>query len=240
MPAPVFEKAAASLLGRWAGIRRVKFIGGEPLLRFALVKRGIIFINSLGFSPVFEVGTNGLLMDSAKAAFFRGRPGVQLNVNAAFGVRKIFSGLPNVMWNLCISPGQQGAAVALLGRIAALSKKTRHRVNLLPAYYCDWTPAQLNRLKGTARELRAFIGRNNLLLENTVRTGSVPLFNDGPAVDVDGRVYRSNLCLAAMSQRLREKLLRPAGIGRRELVAVFGLRAVAASFAADRIMNGYA
>jgi len=246
MPRAVFEKAARGLLRAFPGVKLVKFFGGEPLLNFALVRFGVSYLRSLGFSSAFEVGTNGLLLDGARLAYFRARPEIQLNVNASFGVKKAFLGLPNLIWNLCVLPDAQGEAVALLRRIAGLSKRARPRVNLLPAYYRDWSPAQLGALKRTARDLAACVRQNGLVLENAVRTGSAPLFNDGPAVDVDGKIYGSNLCLAAMPGRLRDRLLLRgplpssgggAVVSKKDLVAVFGLRAVAASFAADSIMG---
>ena len=127
MPRAVFEKAARGLLRAFPGVKLVKFFGGEPLLNFALVRFGVSYLRSLGFSSAFEVGTNGLLLDGARLAYFRARPEIQLNVNASFGVKKAFLGLPNLIWNLCVLPDAQGEAVALLRRIAGLSKRARPR-----------------------------------------------------------------------------------------------------------------
>lgn len=241
MPRAVFEKAARGLFRAFGGIKLVKLFGGEPLLNFALVRHGVSYIHSLGFAPDFELGTNGLLLDGARAGYFRRHPEIQVNINAAFGVKREFLSLPNLIWNLCVLPGAQEEAVALLGRLAGLSKNTHSRVNLLPASYCEWLPGQLAGLKRTAREMGDIIRRGGLVFENAARTGTVPLFNDGPAVDTDGKVYRTNLCLAAMPQNRRAKLLlRPgaaaAAARKKDLVGIFGLRAAAASFAADRIM----
>lgn len=244
MPPAVFKKAAGELFRRFPGTELVKFFGGEPLLNFQLVRTGIAHIRSLGLSPRFEVGTNGLLMDAAKAAYFRRRPEVQLNVNAAFGAGRVFAGLPNVIWNLCITPAGTAAALPALKSLAGTARAAGHRVNILPAYYCAWTPAQLKELKAVLRAMSAFIKASGLRLENGERTGSVPLFNDGPAVDTDGKIYRSNLCLARMAPEAREGLLLGSGpaapVARRDLVKIFGLKAVACAFAADRIMDANA
>jgi len=243
MSIAVFNKAAQSIFSCFNNIERVKFFGGEPLLNISLLKHGLSLLKSLYSSLSFEMGTNGLLLKKQLINYFCGYPELQININAMLGIKKEFLVLPNIMWNICIEPSKQNAAVTALERIAALSKKIKHRINLLPAYYVKWLPSQLSQLKKTARKLAEILGANSMILENLSRQGSIPLFNDGPAVDVDGKIYLSNICVAAMPNTIRRKLLcrkplsvQSFNVGKKDLVNIFGIGAVASSYAAEEIL----
>jgi hypothetical protein len=235
MSPAVLSLAAARLAVAFPRVRRVKLFGGEPLLTFPLVLKALALLGAGGITS-FELGTNGRLLNAARVNLLRRLPQVQVNVNAAVSIRKIFLGLPNMIWNLCVVPENPFLAVSRLRRLAALARNKKLRVNLLPAYYREWSPGQLRELGAAARELGAI--------------GPVPLFNSGPAVDTDGRWYSTNLCLARLPARLRQRFLLGGSCGelkpafapvrKKDLVEVFGLRAVASTYAADRVMGDYA
>ena len=248
MPPAILKKAIAlfSSGGRKTGV--VKFFGGEPLLRFDLVKAGLSGLVENGFAGSVEVGTNGVLLDAPKLRYFSRRPRVQINLNSSVSVNRRFSALPNLVWNLLIPSNNPLSALRVLERVRKASGGPPPRVNVLPAYYRPWGNEAMVLLRKTLEEIRELRETGKIRLENESRYGPVPLFNDGITVDSDGRYYHSNLILAAKTPAAAKALLAGdlnlpggggLGAGSRDYCAVakkiFGLRAVAAGFAADKL-----
>ncbi|MDA8242896.1 MAG: hypothetical protein M0025_02110 [Elusimicrobia bacterium] len=246
MPGAVLKSAIKRYCAAAPEGGAVKFFGGEPLLRFALVRAGIAQLEAAGFGGRVEVGTNGLLLDAAKVRFFSARPGVQVNVNTSVSVSARFSGLPNLIWNLLLPERDPCSALEVLRRVLDVSGGRPPRVNVLPAYYRAWTPAGLSRLSGALRRIRELADSGAVLIENASRSGPVPLFNPGITVDTDGRCYHSNLVLAAKNAGQAAHMLAGglealdgpprvppdyAGMAK----ALFGAGAVAGGLAADRL-----
>jgi hypothetical protein len=135
-----FFSAAASSLGHaFPGLRRARLFGGEPLLNFSLVRRSVELLPvSLGVRD-FELGTNARLLRGSRLVYLSDRPKVQVNVNAGVSISGRFLELPNLLWNLCLSPARPRRALQALRRIAAVSRGVPQRLNLLPEYYRPWT-----------------------------------------------------------------------------------------------------
>lgn len=230
------------------GLRKVKLFGGEPLLRFASVRRCVAELPRLGYDGVFEIGTNGLLLRGEKLAYFKSRPEIQVNINSSVSVDERFVSLPNLVWNLNFGPDNIPGAFKKLERIISFARRSP-RINILPSYYTVWRPDQLNDLRSAVRRVRKISESGLCEVENRLRSGAVPLFNDGLTIDVDGRVYFSNLVLAARDENIKS-LLRcgPSGDRPKEhggkaseyralLVKMFGVKAAVSTLAADRVLS---
>ncbi|MDA8132205.1 MAG: hypothetical protein M0011_11940 [Elusimicrobia bacterium] len=246
MPAAVLKSAIKQYCSAALGGGAVKFFGGEPLLRFGLVRTGIGMLEAAGYRGRAEVGTNGLLLDAAKLRYFSARPWVQVNINSSVSVSRRFAALPNLIWNLLLPERDPLSSLGVLKRVIAASRGRPPRVNVLPAYYREWTPAALAKLARALRHIRELADSGAVVIENASREGPVPLFNPGTTVDTDGRCYHSNLVLAARDPGQAAQMLAGglealgAGSGRRPDYSgmakkLFGAKAVAGGMAADRL-----
>ena len=230
---------------RKAGV--VKFFGGEPLLRFDLVKYGLAELARHGYAGRVEVGTNGVLLDAAALEYFSRRPGVQINLNSFVTVNRRVSALPNLVWNLLIPSQKPLSALRVLARVLEVSRGAPPRVNVLPAYYRRWGKPALLQLARTLRRIRGLSDGGLLKLENAERSGPVPLFNGGLTVNADGRVYNGNLILAVKTPGAAQALLAgdlnlPGGKitpararGAAFAAGLFGAEAAASGFAVDAL-----
>lgn len=249
MSLAVLQKAAGDLHLCHGNIGKVKFFGGEPLLEYDLLRQGYSFLKENGFAGTFEVGTNGILLEDDIISWLSERPDIQVNLNAWFDNaaimlgRKGYKSLQNVIWNLCIYPKNPNLAFERMKKIHSILGGEGHRINLLPAAYCLWNPRQLMELDNAIRTIFVYIGDNGLVLENVTRNGNTPLFNDGPAVDTDGTIYVSNVCLADMPASVRKGLVfnpdRNRDLSNRDLINIYGFDKIAATYAASRIMSKY-
>ena len=241
MTPAVFEKAAGGLHFCLAHASKVKFFGGEPLLEFSVVRHGYDYLKENGFGGTFELGTNGTLLDACSAAWLADRPDMQVNFNAWFPPSANAAKIKNAIWNICIPPENPSLAAEKLVSLQKFLGRGPHRINLLPAAYCLWKPEQLALLDSELRSIMSFIREKGLFLENLRRSGASPLFNDGPAADADGKLYISNICLAGMPAEMMEKFRYVPGKKRavsvRDLINVFGMKKIASSFAASRILQ---
>lgn len=180
---------------------RIRFFGGEPLLRFGLLK-SIVEANP---GPAFSFPTNGTLLDRRVRGFLEEHPDVEV---MSSGVRNA-KGLPNLLVSITIEPAAAGRTA---DRAASLLKGGFHRLNFLPAFFVRWSPGQLRELsrslRVTAGLLRAWRGRGNPLeVRNLSTRNPVPLFNHGMVVDVNGDVFSSNAALCVPFRGLRRTLL---------------------------------
>lgn len=222
----------------------VKFFGGEPLMNFSLICYGYEYLKQQGFRGKFETGTNGTLLDREKAEWLSGRKDMQVNINAAFGWNKNAGIIRNAIWNFCISPDKPEKTLDMIYMLAPYIADSGHRVNLLPAFYCEWLPRQLQKLSFVLEKCMEYLDKMNIILENKERSGSIPLFNDGPAADCDGTVYSSNLCLADIPETVKEKIkFSPIkenyypGIS--DLIEIYGRKKIISTYAAGEILNRY-
>jgi len=248
MTAPVLKKAISLFAASGRTDGSVKFFGGEPLLRFDLIEAGVSRLSRNGFGGAVEVGTNGLLLDTAKLEYFSARPRVQINLNSLVSVNRKFSALPNLVWNLLVPPDDPLSALRVLSRVRKASGRTPPRINVLPAYYREWSAESLAMLEKILERAKGLAGAGEIRLENAARWGPIPLFNSGITVDTDGRYYHSNLVLAARPVSAAKALLagdlntprfKVPAPGRPDLLAIakriFGVKALAGGLAADRL-----
>ena len=117
MSPAVAAEAVALYLDRYRGERpRIRFFGGEPLLRFPLLRRLVEEFPKTRLRPAFSFPTNGTLMDKKVVAFLKSRPDVEAAVSRVEG-RRDLARLPNVLVNVSILPS---AAAGLGKRVARL------------------------------------------------------------------------------------------------------------------------
>ncbi|MFA5139932.1 MAG: hypothetical protein WC728_11930 [Elusimicrobiota bacterium] len=194
------DKAVSVYLFGKPKISRIRFFGGEPLLRFRLLKH-VVESNP---GTAFSFPTNGTLLDGRVQAFLREHPAIEVMTSRVPGQK-----LPNLLVSVTIEPPR---AADVAKRTAMLLKRGLNRLNFLPAFFVRWSRAELGELSRslgvTAGLLRAWRERGKPLeVRNLSTRNPVPLFNHGMVVDVNGDVFSSNAALCVPFQGLRRTLL---------------------------------
>jgi len=93
------------------GSFKVKFAGGEPLLNLALIERAIAYVRRKGWHAIYDVQTNGTLIDRATAQSLR-RLGIGVGVS--------LDGPPAVNDDLRPFPDGRGSTAATVAGIEQL------------------------------------------------------------------------------------------------------------------------
>lgn len=180
----------------------VKFFGGEPLLRFGLIRECVEAVRAR-----FRLPTNGLLLDDSAVSFLERHPEVEVSVSRVQDPGRLRR-LPNLCVNVPIPP----EAVARLPRyFAGLLRQGFRRFNFLPSYYRAWPQEALSRLADSLKAVARLIALGwdrelPIRVRNLEIYGPVPLFNPGWVVDCSGDVYTSNMALTGVFSGLRERL----------------------------------
>ncbi len=197
------------------GIGRIRLTGGEPTLAWPTVQAVIDELaaaHAAGGAPSLELCTNGLELDRARLRALE-RPWLRVVVTvdgpadamAAVGRRPVphleaLLALPGATVTQTIPPHRAHEA---LGDLLYLWARGARRFNVLPAYYTRWPAAALRDLDEALASMAAFlhprVADGRARVANLDRGGSLPLFNDAPCVDVDGRVHRTNLVLTPLA-----------------------------------------
>lgn len=207
---PALAKKAASVYLKLfpRGKLRVRFFGGEPLLRFRTL-RGMIerYPWPRQRAPRFSFPTNGTKLTPDVLKFLKRRPDVEAAVSRVRDAPSL-ARLPNVLVNLYIPPDGAGSVGTYLAR---LLRAGLYRVNFLPVFYKPWRAAALRDLERSFRVAAGLIlaardaGRP-VEVRNLSVLSPAPLFNHGMVVDVDGDVFPSNIVLCSPFERLRPSL----------------------------------
>ncbi|OGR61382.1 MAG: hypothetical protein A2X36_10680 [Elusimicrobia bacterium GWA2_69_24] len=203
-------KAIALYLQRHPGrTPRIRFFGGEPLLRFRLLRRIVEgFPRPAGSpEPAFSFPTNGTLVDREVLSFLAEHPGVEAAVSRVRDARAL-AGLPNVVVTVCVAPGREAG---MPGHLAGLLAAGFDRLNFLPAFFVPWSAEQLGGLRRSFRLAAALLRRCRdrgrvVRVRNVATANPVPLFNHGMVVDSDGDVFPSNAVLCGPFAHLRDRL----------------------------------
>lgn len=204
----------------------IRLSGCEPLLHPALLTQ--VFEHLAAHKNPLRLTSNGLLLSPDWLAVFAGLPTLELVVSVDGGAEShraqrltTTAGQDSYAWftelapllrrfprpvtiNLVVGPSE---ADKLARNVAALFARRFFRLNLLPAYYVPWSPAELFALRQsfaqTAELIVGGLGRGwPIRLVNLERFVRHPLFSDGVVLDVDGALYDSELF---MHQRLYPK-----------------------------------
>lgn len=210
--------------------RHVRLFGGEPLLKFDLVKAIVNFSKRQASGPVtFDITTNGLALTDRMIDFFRNNPEIEViisldgdrisqrlnrnsrgkNLDSYFSIIKQKDSilkLPKPTINMVIAPNQVGNLFRNFIHILNIGFK---RFNFLPAYFVYWGKRDLLMLKNQFRKISCFIAKqdDHLSIKNLEVNGETALFNDGFVVDCNGDIFTSNVVLSRYFSYLRPRLI---------------------------------
>lgn len=211
----------------------IKFFGGEPLLKFGLIKKIIKQVKSkkIGKYVRFSLTTNGILLNDKAVNFFKEFPSVGIQISfdrkRNFHFQKSTSNkkylqqianrkianllrLPNIGINLTIAPRN---AERLSVDFCYLISLGFRRFNFLPVYFEKWTNVEQEILKSelsiTSKLIRKMVNPNgrNIEIKNIKTLSPTPLFNNGFVVDCNGDVFLNNLILSRHFSHLRENFM---------------------------------
>ena len=166
-----------------AGLREIRFFGGEPLLDFALLDRSIAYARRLwGEDVSIVVFTNGTrLTPSRLEALLGRRVSVMLSMDGdaeATDAGRVFYRRPEASVHAALmgvlkglDPAQRSGlkiSITLTPETAPeLDRSVRffhdlgiRRVDFKPAQFIEWTPAALEGLRGGFEKLGDFLSRN--------------------------------------------------------------------------------
>jgi len=177
-------------------------------LFFPLVKQGIESAQSTAKNNNIELNltlsTNATLLDMPKLEYLKSCSNLELAINSyTFDLvnRGLISSLlkfPVLTINMLISPEK---VFRFSGEFMRFYNMGFRRVNILPAYYTDWTSGQLSALEKELKKICKFLGSGNrsddIYIKNLYVKGEVALYNSSPVVDYNGDVYPNNLILSA-------------------------------------------
>ncbi len=206
-------------------LRELRFFGGEPLLEFELIKILVERVQQSGHAGehlLFRITTNGVLLDDEKLDFIEAHRNIQLvlSIDGAekshAGQRKsdAFSEKNSLEWF-----GKIAARIAALKRpvvanmvvcpqnvadmvenFAFIAKHGLRRVNILPAFYVEWSEDEISELRNGFRKTAALIDRLwssgfSVEIENLHVNVEKPLFSGGLLLDCDGYVYSGDIAM---------------------------------------------
>lgn len=216
------RRALELFVARWGG-GEAKLFGGEPLLHPAAVRAAFTHAPP---SVTLWLSTNGTHLDEATLALVRARPGTVLTLSldgpaevhdpvrrgpgsshaTALGWLPRLNTLPGFVVTQTIAPHTAARAAESFRWLRAQGVR---RFNLLPGYHLRWSAAQLAQLSSAFEEIEeeirgAWARGERLYLRNLFVWAPTPFYNTGMVVDVDRRIYASNLILARRFDELRE------------------------------------
>ena len=211
--------------------KKIRFFGGEPLLKFEIIKDVIGYAKNISKRKKlsFDLTTNGTLLNTRILDFFKNIPEMELilsldgdtavqlvnrkpisrgKINSYEAITKQIDdilNLPKVTVNMVIAPNQASRMFENFKHILKLGFK---RFNFLPAYYVLWSDKGFNNLKCGFDRIAKFIinQRKDIYVKNQYVLSDTPLFNKGLVVDCNGDVFFNNLVLSKYFAHLRKKL----------------------------------
>lgn len=224
LPEETALSAARIFLDQADGRSRIRFFGGETILRWPLIRaicedmRPRTIDRDLHLD--YDVTTNGILLTGEMIDFIRSMHSMELILSLdpekekESGRRlpdRVEELLPEILtlpWltvNLAASPSD---VHRMADHCEWLVEKGFKRFNFLPAYYVNWPWDKVRELEDQFdRLLGVFRGRPELQCKNLRVDASLPLFMDALVLDTDGSFYPNNLVLAdARFQKARQTL----------------------------------
>jgi len=232
MSIDIARKTVDIFISRCGRKGHIRFFGGEPLLKFPLIKEIVFYAKNKAYLAEkrlsFDITTNGTLINNDLIDYIKANPGIELIVSldgdiktqsinrrsaqakkldsyTAITSNKNILSLPKVTVNMVIAPNQAARMFENFKHILKLGFK---RFNFLPAYYVLWTNKGLNNLKRGFDRIAEFIINQgkDIYVKNQYVLSDTPLFNKGLVVDYNGDVFFNNLVLSKHFAHLRKKL----------------------------------
>jgi len=194
--------------------KKIKFFGGEPFLEYKLLRELIKEVirnkNKYSKDVTISVSTNGILVTPKMLKFLSdNNVEVSLNIDAfksifkdwRFKLRQ-FLKYDNLILNWLISAESVKNLCHDFLEVSALGAK---KINLLPAFYVNWTKSQITQLKTQLNLIsRFYLDNRNLEFVNLDKRESFALFNSAFVLDCDGYVYCNDIVLVCKD--LKEKI----------------------------------
>lgn len=191
---------------------KIRFFGGEPFLQWEKIKRIIKYADRKSKKITFDITTNGALLSKEIFKFVSEQVNMELIISFHKDIflKKIrpcldkTSNNKRVIFNLKVDP----ESVRDLSRnFIFLHNQGINRFNILPAYYVLWKNEEIDGLAVQLRKILWYIrlkGEKYFYIKNVDVSGEVPLFNSAPTLDVDGKMYFSNIALDPRFKRIKK------------------------------------
>lgn len=189
---------------------RIRFFGGEPILNFPVVEKTIKFVNKRQKKVVFDITTNGHLLNEKILRKIKKQLNLELILSSdssckiePFLLKKIAQ-LPNVSININLWPQDLKKVPKTLGFFMVNGFKS---FNFLPAFYTKWTENQLRGMKDCLDLLVKIIKKSEgIQVKNLTTNSLLPLFNTALTVDCNGDLYVGNFFLDKRLEFLKNEM----------------------------------
>jgi sulfatase maturation enzyme AslB (radical SAM superfamily) len=197
---------------RDAGALKIRFFGGEPFLQWEKIKRLIKYANQGSKKITFDITTGGASLNGEILKFIAEQGNVELIISFHRNIflKKIKPYLDEinktgkVLFNLKVDPE---SVRDLFRDFMFLHSQGINRFNILPAYYVLWKKNEISGLSVQFRKILWYIrleGKEKFYIKNVHVCSEVPLFNSAPVLDVDGKMYSSNIVLDSKLKRIKK------------------------------------
>lgn len=203
-----------------SGIRRFRMAGADP---FSYPELLSVLLESTPDDAVIRITSNGVRLGSEWISRLAGDGRVRLVISVDGNPEshrenrrgssdevdsfswferhhRELAAVEGITVNVVIAPTQ---AAHLMDNVMYLSRHGFFRLNLLPAYYVEWSEPQKRELAASFRRLAAFLDRARdkglpYRIVNAETTMPQPLYRAEWVVDVDGRIYDSDMIAARL------------------------------------------
>lgn len=211
----------------------IRFFGGEPLMNFNVVQYVVEYANDLfkkeNIEILFDLTTNGLLLDDGKIEFFKSNNNINFIVsldgdegtqNLNRNIKKIkidsygniyrhhkeLANLPNLIINMVAAPNQ---VEFFYDNFIHNYNLGFRKFNFLPAYFLKWNNEELRILIDEFNKLLFFLRRHReVFVKNAEVFSMIPFFNSGFVIDCNGDLFGENLILSKYFLHLNNKLIK--------------------------------
>lgn len=231
MPTEVARQAVDIFISEYGQEKSIRFFGGEPLLKFNLIKDIVKFAKRktrfYKKSITFDITTNGVPLNNEMISFIQNNPEIELIISLDGDRRshlmnrtslnrnldsysciinqKRISKLPKLTVNIVAAPNQVEKLFHNFVHIFSLGFR---RFNFLPAYFVRWQKEELRLLRQQFQKIADFILQQNeyIYIKNLYLLSKAPLFNNGLVIDYNGDIFPNNLILSKHFAHLRSKI----------------------------------
>lgn len=228
MPFDLARKALNIFVSRNRYLKKIRFFGGEPLIRFGVVKQIVNACRNRGNNRIsFDLTTNGTLLTGKILKFFADNPKIELILSLdgdskTQALNKVpynpqiapyyllleklplLLKLPLVTVNMVAAPNQVSGFFNNFNHILSLGFR---RFNFLPAYYVPWKKAELKVLRSEFNKIAKLIaGNKDIYVKNLSFCSETALFNNAVVVDCNGDIFPNNIVLSRDFFGLRNRM----------------------------------
>lgn len=183
---------------------KIKFFGGEPLLKFDLIKKIVEYNKRFDKTFKYELTTNGILLNKNKTEFFK-KHNFELHISldgdkesqiSGRGIRswKAFNNLDKkdreyVIVNIVVSSKQ---VTKFYKNFKFLYQNGFKKFNILPAFFNHWSDKEVEIFGKELIKIADFIKDKKIYIQNVDIYQENYLFNEGYVIDTNGDIYSDN------------------------------------------------